>query len=150
MFILFISVISQYVFGNPMELKCFHLNGEFSILEISLISSQVIRKHFVNNYCEAVLCQWLELPQMNWPDAKFLAIVAIDLQVLWLRLRFHILRALALALSLVPSPPQNIQAMNNGTAEPAFPLHEVITDLTDVLEEVDKHPGTRETVLKCA
>lgn len=72
------------------------------------------------------------------------------MQVLWLRLRFHILRALALALSLVPSPPQNIQAMNNGTAEPAFPLQEVITDLTDVLEEVDKHPGTRETVLKCA
>lgn len=76
--------------------------------------------------------------------------VAIDLQVLWLRLRFHILRALALALSLVPSPPQNIQAMNNGTAEPVFPLQEVITDLRDLLEEVDKHPGTRETVLKCA
>ena len=69
-----------------------------------------------------------------------------DLQVLWLRLRFLVLRALALALSVVPSPPHNIQAMNNGAAEPVFPLEEVITELTDVLQEVDKHPGTREEV----
>lgn len=72
--------------------------------------------------------------------------MAFDLQVLWLRLRFLVLRALALALSVVPSPPHNIQALNNGAAEPVFPLEEVITELTNVLQEVDKHPGTREKV----
>ena len=49
-------------------------------------------------------------------------------------------------MSVVPSPPHNIQAMNNGAAEPVFPLEEVITELTDVLQELDKHPGTREKV----
>ena len=36
--------------------------------------------------------------------------------------------------------------MNNGAAEPVFPLEEVMTELTDVLQEIDKHPGTREEV----
>ena len=67
-------------------------------------------------------------------------------QVLWLRLRLLVLRGLALAVSLVPKPPQNMQAMNNGTAEPVFPLEQVITELTEVLREIDKHPGTREKV----
>ena len=67
-------------------------------------------------------------------------------QVLWLRLRLLVLRGLALTVSLVPKPPQNMQAMNNGTAEPVFPLEQVITELTEVLQEIDKHPGTREKV----
>ena len=39
-----------------------------------------------------------------------------------------------------------MQAMNNGTAEPVFPLEQVIAELTEVLQEIDKHPGTREKV----
>jgi len=38
--------------------------------------------------------------------------------------------------------------MNNGAAEPVFPLEEVISELAEVLQEVDKHPGTREKVSK--
>lgn len=67
-------------------------------------------------------------------------------QVLWLRLRLLVLRGLALSVSLVPKPPQNMQAMNNGTAEPVFPLEQVVTELTEVLQEIEKHPGTREKV----
>lgn len=72
--------------------------------------------------------------------------VIIYLQVLWLRLRFLVLRALALAVSIVPKPPHNVQGMNNGAAEPVFPLEEVICELAEVLQEVDKHPGTRQKV----
>ena len=56
------------------------------------------------------------------------------------------LRALALTLALVPSPQQNTDALNNGAAEYLSPLEEVITELTEVLETADKHPGTREKV----
>ncbi|KAM7443003.1 N-alpha-acetyltransferase 25 [Porites harrisoni] len=68
----------------------------------------------------------------------------MEQEVLWLRLRLLVLRGLALSVSLVPKPPQNMQAMNNGTAEPVFPLEQVITELTEVLQEIEKHPGTRE------
>ena len=77
---------------------------------------------------------------------KWLTAVIPSFQVLWLRLRLLVLRGLALAVSLVPKPQQNMQAMNNGTAEPVFPLEQVITELTEVLQEIDKHPGTREKV----
>ena len=57
------------------------------------------------------------------------------------------LRALALAFSLLPSPPQDEQAINNGASnEHLPPLEEVITELTEVLDMADKHPGTRERV----
>ena len=68
------------------------------------------------------------------------------LQVLWLRLRFLILRALAVAVSLIPKPQQNMQNMNNGEASPAYPLAEVIDELKETLQEVDLHPGTRAKV----
>ena len=68
------------------------------------------------------------------------------LQVLWLRLRFLILRALAVAVSLIPKPQQNMQNMNNGEASPAYPLGEVIDELKETLQEVDLHPGTRAKV----
>lgn len=77
---------------------------------------------------------------------KWLTAVIPSFQVLWLRLRLLVLRGLALAVSLVPKPPQNMQAMNNGAAEPVFPLELVITELTEVLQEIEKHPGTREKV----
>lgn len=64
-------------------------------------------------------------------------------EVLWLRLRFLILRALAVAVSLIPKPQQNMQNMNNGEASPACPLEEVINELKETLQEVDLHPGTR-------
>ena len=57
------------------------------------------------------------------------------------------LRALALAFSLLPDPRQDEQAINNGASnEHLSPLEEVITELADVLDMADKHPGTRETV----
>ena len=68
------------------------------------------------------------------------------LQVLWLRLRFLILRALAVAVSLIPKPQQNMQNMNNGEASPAYPLAEVIDELKETLQEVDLHPVTRAKV----
>lgn len=68
------------------------------------------------------------------------------LQVLWLRLRFLILRTLAVAVSLIPKPQQNMQNMNNGEASPAYPLAEVIDELKETLQEVDLHPGTRAKV----
>ncbi|XP_068748503.1 N-alpha-acetyltransferase 25, NatB auxiliary subunit-like isoform X1 [Montipora capricornis] len=68
----------------------------------------------------------------------------MEQEVLWLKLRFLMLRALALTLALVPSPQQNTDALNNGAAEYLSPLEEVITELTEVLETADKHPGTRE------
>ena len=77
---------------------------------------------------------------------KWLTAVIPSFQVLWLRLRLLVLRGLALSVSLVPKPPQNMQAMNNGTAEPVFPLEQVVTELTEVLQEIEKHPGTREKV----
>ena len=74
------------------------------------------------------------------------AYVCSILQVLWLRLRFLILRALAVAVSLIPKPQQNMQNMNNGEASPAYPLTEVIDELKETLQEVDLHPGTRAKV----
>ena len=57
------------------------------------------------------------------------------------------LRALALAFSLLPNPLQDERAINNGASnEHLSPLEEVITELADVLDMADKHPGTRETV----
>ena len=57
------------------------------------------------------------------------------------------LRALALAFSLLPDPRQDEQAIKNGASnEHLSPLEEVITELADVLDMADKHPGTRETV----
>lgn len=57
------------------------------------------------------------------------------------------LRALALAFSLLPDPLQDERAINNGASnEHLSPLEEVITELADVLDMADKHPGTRETV----
>lgn len=66
---------------------------------------------------------------------------------LWLRLRVLMLRALALAFSLLPDPLQDERAINNGASnEHLSPLEEVITELADVLDMADKHPGTRETL----
>ena len=57
------------------------------------------------------------------------------------------LRALAVAFSLLPDPLQDERAINNGASnEHLSPLEEVITELADVLDMADKHPGTRETV----
>lgn len=57
------------------------------------------------------------------------------------------LRALALAFSLLPSPLEDEQAVNNGASnEHLSPMEEVITELAEVLDMADKHPGTRETV----
>lgn len=65
---------------------------------------------------------------------------------MWLRLRFLVLRALAISVSLVPKPPQNMQTMNNGEAVPDFPLAGGISELKEVLQEVELHPGIRAKV----
>ncbi|KAL9982182.1 hypothetical protein ACROYT_G010993 [Oculina patagonica] len=67
----------------------------------------------------------------------------VEQEVLWLRLRFLVLRALAIAVSLIPKAPQNMQTMNNGEAVPDFPLEGVISEFKEILQEVDLHPGTR-------
>ena len=56
------------------------------------------------------------------------------------------LRALAIAVSLIPKPPHNMQTINNGEAAPVNPLEEVISELKELLQEVDLHPGTRAKV----
>lgn len=65
-----------------------------------------------------------------------------------MRLRFLVLRALAMAVSLVPRPLTNMQTMNNGEAVPEFPLETVVNELKEILQEVDLHPGTRVEVRK--
>ncbi|XP_020616340.1 N-alpha-acetyltransferase 25, NatB auxiliary subunit-like isoform X1 [Orbicella faveolata] len=67
----------------------------------------------------------------------------VEQEVLWLRLRFLVLRALAMAVPLVPKPLSNMQTMNNGEAVPEFPLEGVVNELKEILREVDLHPGTR-------
>jgi len=39
-----------------------------------------------------------------------------------------------------------MQTMNNGQAVPEFPLEGVVSELKEILQEVDLHPGTREKV----
>lgn len=71
----------------------------------------------------------------------------MEQEVLWLRLRVLMLRALALAFSLLPSPLEDERAVNNGASnEHLSPMEEVITELAEVLDMADKHPGTRETL----
>ena len=53
-----------------------------------------------------------------------------------------------MAVSLVPKPLSNMQAMNNGEAVPEFPLEGVVNELKEILQEVDLHPGTRAKVRK--
>ncbi|KAJ7387842.1 N-alpha-acetyltransferase 25, NatB auxiliary subunit [Desmophyllum pertusum] len=87
-----------------------------------------------------ILQTW-DIPERQLSEDQELK--CMEQEVLWLRLRFVVLRALSIAVSLVPKPQTNMQTMNNGEAVPVFPLEEVISELKEILQEVDLHPGSR-------